>query len=183
MAFNINEMRSQLTLGGARPTLFQVNISNPANSAGDLKSPFLIRASQVPASTLGFIEVPYFGRKVKIAGDRTFAEWNVTVINDEDFLIRNSMEEWMNTINSHLGNVRGFGSASDLSYKSTAQVIQYSKTVVPIREYSFNGIFPVNITEMEVDWNATDVLQEFQVTFQYDWWEVTGGSTGNAGGN
>ena len=126
---------------------------------------------------------PYFGRKVKIAGDRTFAEWNVTVINDEDFLIRNSMEEWMNTINSHLGNVRGFGSASDLSYKSTAQVIQYSKTGVPIREYSFNGIFPVNITEMEVDWNATDVLQEFQVTFQYDWWEVTGGSTGNAGGN
>ena len=183
MAFNINEMRSQLTLGGARPTLFQVNISNPANSAGDLKSPFLIRASQVPASTLGFIEVPYFGRKVKIAGDRTFAEWNVTVVNDEDFLIRNSMEEWMNTINSHLGNVRGFGSASDLSYKSTAQVIQYSKTGVPIREYSFNGIFPTNITEMDVDWNATDVIQEFNVTFQYDWWEVTGGSTGNAGGN
>jgi len=148
-----------------------------------LKTPFLVRASQVPASTLGFIEVPYFGRKVKIAGDRTFAEWNVTVINDEDFLIRNSMEEWMNTINSHLGNVRGFGSASDLSYKSTAQVIQYSKTGVPIREYSFNGIFPTNITEMDVDWNATDVIQEFNVTFQYDWWEVTGGSTGNAGGN
>jgi len=183
MAFNINEIRSQLSLGGARPTLFQVNISNPANAAADLKTPFLVRASQVPASTLGFIEVPYFGRKVKIAGDRTFAEWNVTVINDEDFLIRNSMEEWMNTINSHLGNVRGFGSASDLSYKSTAQVIQYSKTGVPIREYSFNGIFPTNITEMDVDWNATDVIQEFNVTFQYDWWEVTGGSTGNAGGN
>jgi len=183
MAFNINEIRSQLSLGGTRPTLFHVNISNPANAAGDLKTPFLVRASQVPASTLGFIEVPYFGRKVKIAGDRTFAEWNVTVINDEDFLIRNSMEEWMNTINSHLGNVRGFGSASDLSYKSTAQVIQYSKTGVPIREYSFNGIFPTNITEMDVDWNATDVIQEFNVTFQYDWWEVTGGSTGNAGGN
>ena len=93
------------------------------------------------------------------------------------------MEEWMNQINSHLGNVRGFGSAADLAYKQTAQVTQFSKTGVPIREYSFNGIFPVNITEMEVDWNATDVIQEFQVTFQYDWWEVTGGSTGNAGGN
>jgi len=183
MAFNINEIRSQLALGGARPTLFQVNITNPANAAGDLKTPFLIRASQVPASTLGFIEVPYFGRKVKISGDRTFAEWNVTVMNDEDFLIRNSMEEWMNTINSHLGNVRGFGSAADLAYKQTAQVTQFSKTGVPIREYTFNGIFPVNITEMEVDWNATDIIQEFQVTFQYDWWEVTGGSTGNAGGN
>ena len=183
MAFNINDIKSQLIFGGARNSLFQVQITNPANGTGDLKVPFMVKAAQIPAATLGVIEVPYFGRKVKIAGDRTFAEWNVTVINDEDFLIRNSMEEWMNTINSHLGNVRGFGSASDLSYKSTAQVIQYSKTGVPIREYSFNGIFPVNITEMEVDWNATDVLQEFQVTFQYDWWEVTGGSTGNAGGN
>ena len=107
----------------------------------------------------------------------------MTVINDEDFLIRNAMEEWMNQINSHLGNIRGFGSAADLSYKSSAQVTQFSKTGVPIREYTFNGIFPVNITEMEVDWNATDVLQEFQVTFQYDWWEVSCGSTGNAGGN
>jgi|TARA_R110000868_G_scaffold9000_9_gene45632 hypothetical protein len=183
MAFNINEIRSQLTLGGARPSLFNVNITNPANSVADIKTPFLVRASQVPASTLGLIEVPYFGRKVKIAGDRTFAEWSVTIINDEDFLIRNAMEQWMQSINSHLGNVRGFGSASDLSYKSTAQVTQYSKVGVPVREYSFNGIFPINITEMEVDWNSTDSLQEFTVTFQYDWWEVTGGTTGNAGGN
>ena len=183
MAFNINEIRSNLALGGQRPTLFQVEMTNPANSAGDIKTPFLVRASQVPASTLGFIEIPYFGRKVKIAGDRTFAEWNVTVMNDEDFLIRNAIEEWMNEINSHLGNVRGFGSAADLNYKSTAKVTQFSKTGVPLREYQFNGIFPVNLTEMEVDWNATDLIQEFQVTFQYDWWEISGGSTGNAGGN
>ena len=152
MAFNINEIRSNLALGGQRPTLFQVEMTNPANSAGDIKTPFLVRASQVPASTLGFIEIPYFGRKVKIAGDRTFAEWNVTVMNDEDFLIRNAIEEWMNEINSHLGNVRGFGSAADLNYKSTAEVTQFSKTGVPLRKYKFNGIFPVNLTEMEVDW-------------------------------
>ena len=182
MAFNINEIRSNLALGGQRPTLFQVEMTNPANSAGDIKTPFLVRASQVPASTLGFIEIPYFGRKVKIAGDRTFAEWNVTVMNDEDFLIRNAIEEWMNEINSHLGNVRGFGSAADLNYKSTAEVTQFSKTGLPLRKYKFNGIFPVNLTEMEVDWNATDLIQEFQVTFQYDWWEISGGSTGNAGG-
>ena len=182
MAFNINEIRSNLALGGQRPTLFQVEMTNPANSAGDIKTPFLVRASQVPASTLGFIEIPYFGRKVKIAGDRTFAEWNVTVMNDEDFLIRNAIEEWMNEINSHLGNVRGFGSAADLNYKSTAEVTQFSKTGVALRKYKFNGIFPVNLTEMEVDWNATDLIQEFQVTFQYDWWEISGGSTGNAGG-
>ena len=88
MAFNINELRSQLVFGGAKNSLFQVQISNPVTSIGDLKVPFMVKASALPASTLGMIEVPYFGRKVKIAGDRTFEDWNVTVINDEDFLIR-----------------------------------------------------------------------------------------------
>ena len=94
MAFNINEIKSQLVFGGARNSLFQVQITNPANGTGDLKVPFMVKAAQIPAATLGVIEVPYFGRKVRIAGDRTFAEWTVTVINDEDFLIRNAMEEW-----------------------------------------------------------------------------------------
>ena len=80
MAFNINEIKSQLALGGARPSLFQVTLTNPVNAAADLKFPFMCRAAQMPASTLGTIEVPYFGRKVKIAGDRTFAEWTVTLI-------------------------------------------------------------------------------------------------------
>ena len=71
MAFNINEIKSQLALGGARPSLFQVTLTNPVNAAGDLKFPFMCRAAQMPASTLGMIEVPYFGRKIKIAGDRT----------------------------------------------------------------------------------------------------------------
>ena len=181
MAFNINEIRSQLALGGARPTLFQVNITNPANAAGDLKTPFLVRASQVPASTLGFIEVPYFGRKVKIAGDRTFAEWNVTVINDEDFLIRNAMEEWSNTINGFQTNLRKFGASSPALYKSTAQVTQFSKTGTPVRVYNFVGIFPTEVSAIEMDW-GTDAVSEFTVTFTYDYWEVSGGITGNAGG-
>ena len=83
MAFNINEIRSQLALGGARPALFQVIMNNPANSGGDAKIPFMARAAQIPASTVGTIEVGYFGRKIKIAGDRTFAEWTVTITNDE----------------------------------------------------------------------------------------------------
>jgi hypothetical protein len=70
MAFNVNEIRSQLTLGGARGSLFQVTFNNPANSVADIKVPFMVRASQIPESTLGTIEVPYFGRKVKLAGDR-----------------------------------------------------------------------------------------------------------------
>lgn len=182
MAFNVNEIRSQLTLGGARNSLFQVTIQNPANGAADIKVPFLVRAAQIPASTLGLIEVPYFGRKIRLAGDRTFADWTVTVINDEDFAIRNALEQWSNQIQSHQGNLRQFGSASPSAYKAQAQVTQFSKTGQPIRTYTFNGIFPTEIAPIEMDWNATDTIEEFTVTFQYDWWEVTAGTTGNAGG-
>lgn len=180
MAFNIQEIRSQLVGGGARPSLFQVTLQNPVNAAGDLKSSFMVRAAQLPASTLGFIEVPYFGRKIKVAGDRTFAEWTVTVTNDEDFLIRNALEEWSHNINTHETNVRGTGGAAPTLYKAQAQVIQYSKAGDALREYTFNGLFPIEISAIDLDWNATDAIEEFTVTFQYDWWEVTGGTTGRS---
>jgi hypothetical protein len=183
MAFNVNELKSQLTFGGARNSLFQVTIQNPANSVADIKMPFLARAAQLPASQLGRIEVPYFGRRLKLAGDREFADWTVTIINDEDFLIRNALEEWSNKINTLQGNLRSFGSSSALLYKSQAQVTQFSKTGVPVRTYQFSGIFPVDISAIDVDWSAIDQIEEFQVTFAYDWWEVNGGITGNAGGS
>ena len=180
MAFNVQEMRSQLVGGGARPSLFEVQLQNPVNIASDLKSRFMIRASQLPPSQLGLYELPYFGRKIKIAGDRVFPEWSVTIVNDEDFLIRNGLEQWMNSINTHEGNIRAFGTAAPTEYKSQAQVIQYSKTGDVLREYTFNGLFPTDIGAIELDWNSTDVIEEFPVVFQYDWWEVSGGSTGNS---
>ena len=137
MAFNVNEIRSQLTLGGARGSLFQVAFSNPANSVADIKAPFLIR---------------------------------------------NALEEWSNRINSLQGNLRSFGSAAPLLYKSTAEVTQFSKTGVPIRTYKFNGIYPSSISAIDLNWGDTDSIEEFQVTFQYDWWQVSGGITGQAGG-
>lgn len=182
MAFNVNEIRSQLTFGGARNSLFQVTFTNPANSVADIKVPFLCRAAQIPEANLGIIEVPYFGRRVKLAGDRTYGEWSVTVMNDEDFLIRNALEQWSNSINSFQGNIRQFDSASPLLYKGTAEVTQFSKTGVPLRTYKFNGIFPSLVSPIELDWGQTDTIEEFTVTFQYDWWEVSGGITGNAGG-
>jgi hypothetical protein len=172
-----------LTFGGAKASLFQVQITNPINGIADLKVPFMVQAAALPESTLGIIEVPYFGRKVKIAGDRTFAEWTVTVINDEDFLIRNAMEEWMAAINSHQSNVRQLGTASPSEYKSQAQITQFSKTGVPLRTYSFNGIFPTTVAAITMDWSTVDDIERFDVTFQYDWWEVSGGVTGNANTN
>ena len=180
MAFNINEIKAQLTLGGARPSLFQVTLTNPVNSSADFKLPFMCQAAQMPASTLGTIEVPYFGRKIKIAGDRTFAEWTVTIIQDEDFAIRNAMEEWSGSINSLLGNLRSFGSASPSLYKANANVTHFGKTGLPLRTYTFNGLFPTEISPIDLDWNTTDTLELFTVTFQYDHWEVSG-ATGNAG--
>lgn len=182
MAFNIEEIRSQLTLGGARPSLFQVTITNPVNGVADLKTPFMVRATSVPSSNLGTIRLPYFGRIVKLAGDRTYDPWEVTVMNDEDFLVRNAMEQWSHAINSAQGNLRDLGSASPLLYKATAEVTQFSKTGVPVRTYKFNGIYPTVVSNMELDWARTDTIQEFRVRFEYDYWEVSGGVTGNAGG-
>ena len=177
MAFNINEMRSQLVYGGARQNLFQVRINNPANNSGDLKTPFMVQAAQIPESQLGVIPVYYFGRQMKLAGDRTFGDWTVTVLNDEDFLIRNAMEEWSNRINRLEANVRDIN-----RYKSNATVIQYAKDGTAIREYRFDGIFPSVISPIELDWGNTDQIESFQVTFTYDYWTVSGGTTDNAGG-
>ena len=170
MAFNINQFKSELVGGGARPTLFQCQITNPINNAADIKVPFMVRAGGIPESVVGQYTVPYFGRQIKYAGDRTFADWTVTIINDEDFAIRNAMEEWMNFINSHDSNSRGLPQ----QYKSTGQITQYSKDGSPLRTYVFEGMFPISIDGIQMDWSQTDSIEEFSVTFQYDLWRVEG---------
>jgi ketosteroid isomerase-like protein len=170
MAFNINEFKSQLVGGGARPSLFQVQILNPVNPAADFKVPFLVRAAGIPASNLGSYTVPYFGRQVKYAGDRTFEDWTITVINDEDFAIRNAMEAWSNAVNTHDGNLR----ALPQEYKSNAIITQFSKDGSALRSYVFEGMFPITISGIAMDWNTVDAIEEFDVTFQYDFWRVEG---------
>lgn len=180
MAFDINEIRNQMTFGGARASLFEVRMSNPVNSTGDQKISFMARASRLPASSIGTVTVPYFGRQVKFAGNRTFDQWSVTVMNDEDFLVRNALEDWMSSINTHVGNINEQGTPG--GYKSQAQIIQYSKSGSILREYNFNGIFPVALAAITTDWSS-DEIQTFDVTFEYDWWNVSGGITGDAGTN
>lgn len=183
MAFNINDIRAQLTFGGARPSLFQVIISNPVNPTADLKTPFLCKTAQLPSSELGLIEVPYFGRKLKMAGDRVFAPWTVTIINDEDFAVRNAMENWNNYINLYQTNRTALGSGAPGLYKSQATVTQFGKAGEILRTYQFNGIFPQVVSAIDLAWADTDVIEEFQVQFQYDTFQVLNGTTGNAGGS
>ena len=170
MAFNINEFKSQLVGGGARPSLFQVQITNPINAIADFKVPFMVRAAALPESNVGSYQIPYFGRFIKYAGDRTFADWTATIINDEDFLVRNAMEAWSNAINSHDSNTR----ALPQTYKSNAIITQYSKDGRPLRTYVFEGIYPITIAAIPVAWDTTDTIENFDVTFQYDMWRVEG---------
>ena len=175
-SFNINQFKSELVGGGARPSLFQVQITNPVLGVADFKVPFMVKTAALPASTLGSYTVPYFGRQVKYAGDRTFEDWTVTIINDEDFSIRNAMEAWSNSINSHIGNTR----ALPQDYKSDAIITQYGKDGQTLRIYNFEGLYPINISEVAMSWETTDSIEEFTVTFQYDLWTIVGGTTGNS---
>jgi hypothetical protein len=170
MAFNINEFKAQLVGGGARPTLFQVQITNPILPIADFKVPFMVKAASLPSSRVGAYVVPYFGRFVKYAGDRMFEDWNVTVINDEDFSIRNAMEAWSNAINSHDSNLRSLPQ----QYKSNAIVNQYSKDGRILRTYVFEGIHPIAIEPIPLAWEMTDTIEQFDVVFQYDLWRVEG---------
>ena len=181
MAFNVNEFSGALKGCGARSSLFQVNITNPANGIADSIVPFMTKGAQVPAATLGTIEVPYFGRQVKIAGNRTYAEWTPTIINDEDMSIRNAMEQWNHSINSIQGNLRATGGSSPSLYKASAQVTQFSKTGEILRVYDFIGLYPSEVGTIDLAWDA-ETIQEYTVTFQYDYWQISGGTTGNAGG-
>ena len=130
----------------------------------------MVQAAQIPEATIGTIEVPYFGRKVKIAGDRTFADWTVTCINDEDFVVRNGMEAWMNAINTHDSNLR----ALPQDYKSNGIITQYSKDGDAIRTYVFEGMYPTQVDQITMDWGTTDQIEEFTVNFSYDFWRVEG---------
>ena len=178
MAFNVNEFSGALKGGGARASLFQIQITNPINGVADAQVPFMVKAAQIPASTLGVIEVPYFGRQVKIAGNRTYAEW---APNDEDFAVRNAMEQWSHAINSAQGNVTTAGGTAPSLYKSNAQVTQYAKDGSILRVYNFVGLYPTEVGAIDLAWDS-EAIQEFPVTFQYDYWEVSGGTTGDAGG-
>ena len=182
MAFSVTDFRSKLTGGGALPTLFQVNIDNPVDPSADAITPFMVKAAQIPSSTLGLINIPYMGRKIKVKGDRTFDEpWTVTIINDEDNLVRNAVETWSNAINAHESNTLGFESTNPEEYKVQAQVHQYSKDGSILRTYNFVGMWPSEISTIELGWENNDTIEEFTVTFQYDYWEISaGGRTGQS---
>jgi hypothetical protein len=184
MTFNINDFRSGLRFGGARNTLFNIYVDMPvAATEAIAKMPLLAKAASLPASTLGTIQPAYMGRRIKLAGDRQFQPWNVQIINDEDFLIKNALEEWSNKINLLEGNIRTLDEGEGPSgYKKDAIVNQYDKRGNLIRVYKFVGLWPSEVSAIDLNWEAQDQIQEFSVTFEYDYFYVDGGNTGSGGG-
>ena len=173
MAFNVNEFRSQMVGDGARPNLFEVSMPFPGFSQpGDAqkKLTFMCKTAQLPGSTVGVVPVQYFGRELKFAGNRTFADWTLTIINDEDFVVRNSIESWMNSINSNVSNVRAPAASRPAGYTTDATVTQYGKTGGVIKQYKFIGMFPIDITPIDLDWGSNDTIEEYTVTFAYQYW-------------
>lgn len=179
MAFNVEDFRSELRYDGARPNLFEVYLQFPAyvelGPRSASASRFMCKTAALPGTTMGVVEVPYFGRQIKVAGNRTFAEWSVTIINDEDFLIRNAMERWHRGINENILNVRDVGAvsttgAASQSYGVNASVLHYSKVGNVIKQYSFVGMFPSDIAQIDLDWGSNDTIEEYTVTFAYQYW-------------
>jgi hypothetical protein len=179
----ITDFKSKLAGGGARANLFEVVLSFPDSAPTDTnvldKSRFLIKTAALPASTIGPVNVPFRGRILKLAGDRTFEAWNVTVINDTDFAIRSALENWINSINRVSDAT---GSTDPALYQADAFVYQLDRNGETLRAYHMYDIFPTNLAQIALSTETTDAIEEFTCEFQVQWWEAIKGTGTNAGG-
>ena len=178
----ITDFKSKLIGGGARSNLFEVVLNfpsiAPASSEVLDKARFLVKAANLPASNISDITVPFRGRILHVAGDRTFDSWTITVINDTDFAIRSAMENWMNAINRVSDNT---GSTDPASYQEDATVFQLDRSGETLRSYRFYDIFPTQVAPINLSYD-TEGIQEFTAEFQVHWWEAAKGVGSAAGG-
>jgi hypothetical protein len=171
-----------MNLGGARPTLFTIQLSLPPSIVGLVgggalrKLSISARASELPSSQLGNMPMAYMGRTINNPGDRTFSPWTIRAYCDEDFSVRDMFENWSNTINSRLGNIRNTADSNPLKVKANGTISQFSRVddQTPIRTYTFQGCWPQMVDAIGTDWGAIDQVEEFGTTLLFDWWDVSG---------
>ena len=179
----ISDFKSRLSGGGARPNLFEVELAFPdaVAIANDVlqKARFLVKAAALPASTIAPVDIPFRGRILKVAGDRTFETWTITVINDTDFVIRSAFEKWMNAINK-LDDASGITDPEQ--YQKDATVHQLDRDGSVLRSYKFWDIYPTNISTIDLSYETTDTIEEFTIEMQVHWWEAFKGTSSSAGG-
>jgi hypothetical protein len=188
----LNDFKTRISGGGARPNLFECEITFPdalslnfgGNAVEDVTR-FLIKSAQLPASTINVIDIPFRGRNLKIAGDRTFDPWTITVINDTDFKIRNAFEKWMNYMNKHEDNA---GELNPENYQRNMKVYQLGKAEITegvkftsaesirvLKQYEFYGTFPTSISAIDLSYDQADTIEEFTVDLQVQWWDALDG--------
>jgi len=199
----LEDFKARLIGGAARPNLFEVELAFPnfavvndqtstgtdeSRSIAEL-SRFMIKTANLPASTINIIDIPFRGRNLKIAGDRTFDVWSITVINDVDFSIRTAFERWMNAINKHDDNsglinpsqyqkdaiVRQFGRSSIASAQSniTNPTLTNPGDPMPVlKAYKFYGVFPTAVSAIDLSYDSPDTIEEFTVDLQVQWWDA-----------
>ena len=191
MPHTLSDIKATLTGGGARPNLFEIDIpSLPSGVSGWDAAAFkiLCKAGGLPASNIGVVEVPFRGRTFKVAGDRTFDTWTVTVINDDNFSLRKPLEEWMQLVGQY-GD--GSGKKNPADYMKDATVTQFSRLASKVgdgtgnatgngladaRKYQFVDLFPTNLSQIDLSYDSTDTIEEFTCEFQVQYWyPVSGG--------
>lgn len=172
MSLRIDDFKAKLQGGGARPNLFKVIINNPPGVPAGIpldEASFMTKGADLPTSVINPIEVQFRGRQLKIAGDRTFENWTTTIINDNSFDIRTALENWMNSINSHVNNLATSVNPSD--YQASELIVQQlDHRFVPVKTYTIVGAFPVNLSPIDLSYDSTDSIEEFTCEWAYQYW-------------
>jgi len=176
-ALSLTNFKAQLVGGGARPNLFKVDLSFPTGAnipdatAAVTAGQFMVKSANMPASQLGVIEVPFRGRVLKVAGDRTFEPWTITIINDTNFTLRTAFEEWVRAVNEAEQNI---GIQNPENYQADMFVTQIDREGNEIYKYKFVGTFPTNVSAIDLAFDSNDTIEEFTVELQVQWWEKVG---------
>jgi len=177
---NLSSFTQALQGGGARANQFSVSMSGSGAAGLTGNFHFLCRSAQIPALTIGEIAVPYRGRQIFLAGDRTYDAWTVTVINDRQYSVRSFLESWMDD----MGDIGGTTKANALSastYYGNATVMQLDRNNSAIRTYKLEGVWPTTLDAIDLSFDANDAIEEFGATFRFNW--MTIGGTGGSGGD
>ena len=169
---NINDFKSRLRGGGARANQFKVTLPFPGYAAvggetSDLA--FLCTAAGLPGQTIKSIKIPFRGRQLKIAGDRTFEDWTITVLNDTDFKLYRAFERWMNGINNMTDNE---GIANPADYQVDGFIDQLDRNGSTLKSYTYRGLFPTALASIALDYSTNDAIEKFDVTFQIQYFET-----------
>jgi len=186
MTMRIDDFKTALVQGGARPNLFRVNMSFPnltiqgnANTpfgAADAEplSSFMIKAAQIPGRTINPIMVPFRGRMLKVTGDTIYEDWSLEVTNDNNFAVRNAFERWQEAINGGVTNVSQYGAdaARFDTYTADAEVEQLGRNGEVIKRYIIKGAWPSSVDSIQLSYDASDDIETFGVMLSYQWWET-----------